>query len=374
MRILIVTKYYHPVIGGVETLVRTLAERYVAAGHQCTVLCMDPEKDSDDVLHGVRVVRFRRSGISRTGLVPGMWRWLVENNVKDGFDIVNVNNYHIPLALEAAFFCHTRGIHFVLTSHYHGRGHTPQRNLLFQLYGLVAKEMMAWSERVICVSEYERSLVVRDFPFVKDKITIVPNGGKDLPSIRVDRQRDRVLFVGRLMKYKGVDHLLRAIGLLSAKGVHVSLHIVGSGPEKEALKALASELGVADRVEWLEGLNEEQLQAEYLSAAVFVLLSSAEAYGLVVAEALNSGTPCIVAKTSALTEFASEPGCFGVDYPPNIQEVADYIEKAMNGGVKVGPFSDKLITWDQVTSRYLGIYQEVLSSHHAEGRPPQLQM
>ena len=58
MRILIVTKYYHPVIGGVETLVRTLAERYVAAGHQCTVLCMDPEKDSDDVLHGVRVVRF----------------------------------------------------------------------------------------------------------------------------------------------------------------------------------------------------------------------------------------------------------------------------------------------------------------------------
>jgi len=51
------------------------------------------------------------------------------------------------------------------------------------------------------------------------------------------------------MKYKGVDHLLRAIGLLSAKGVHVSLHIVGSGPEKDALKALASELGVADRVE-----------------------------------------------------------------------------------------------------------------------------
>jgi len=89
-----------------------------------------------------------------------------------GSDIVNVNNYHIPLALEAAFFCHTRGIPFVLTSHYHGRGHTAQRNLLFQLYGLVAKEMMAWSERVICVSEYERSLVVRDFPFVKDKITI----------------------------------------------------------------------------------------------------------------------------------------------------------------------------------------------------------
>ena len=69
MRILVVTKYYHPVVGGVETLVRTLAERHVQAGHQCTVLCMDPEKDSDEMIRkGYRVVSTEERQVPAFGM------------------------------------------------------------------------------------------------------------------------------------------------------------------------------------------------------------------------------------------------------------------------------------------------------------------
>ena len=87
-----------------------------------------------------------------------------------------------------------------------------------------------------------------------------------------------------------------------------------------------------------------------------MLLSKNENYGITVAEALALGTPVIVTKHSALREFLSEPGCFGVDYPPNPREVAELILKIVNSDVKVGPFSRKIRTWEEVVKDYEEIY------------------
>jgi glycosyltransferase involved in cell wall biosynthesis len=364
MRILVVTKYYHPVIGGVETLVRTLAERYVLSGHECTVVCMDPFKDSDEVLNGVRVVRFHRHGHARSGIHLGIWQWLTKNAKADQYDIVNVHNFHTPQALMAAYYCHTQGLPFVFTTHYHGHGQNKMRDVLFQIYRKYGSNIYQWTERTICVSNFEKTLVQQDFHVPDESIVIVPNGGRDYRKVDVPREGS-ILYVGRLMKYKGVDHILSAMAVLKGQGKTVNLRIVGSGPEKDPLVKSAQQLGIDGQVEWLEGISEEQLNIEYHKAGVLVLLSALEAYGLVVAEALKSGTPCIVAKTSALTEFTSEPGCFGVEYPPDANEVAVLIEKATGGGIKVGPLSDKMISWQQVSERYLDIYRVAIEGHRA---------
>jgi glycosyltransferase involved in cell wall biosynthesis len=365
LRILVVTKYYHPMIGGVETLVKTLSERYVVLGHQCTVLCMDPYRDGDEVINGVRVVRFHRRGLSRSGLDPGIWRWMSKNDISKNFDIVNIHNFHAPLALQTAFFCHTRNVPFVFTTHYHGCGQTPSRNLLFRFYRIPGKKIFDWCEVAICVSTFEMNLVKRDFVVPESRLTLIPNGGKDYPNIDTVRRKDLILYVGRLVEYKGIDHIIKALGMLKNEDVDFRLRIVGSGPDRERLRALAEGLNISDRVEWLEDISENLLNEEYRSATVLVLLSSKEAYGLVVAEALACGTPCIVARTSALTEFTIEPGCFGVDYPPNDREVADLIKMIKSGNVKVGPFSEKIISWKQVTDRYLGAYEMVVADRRA---------
>ncbi len=97
--------------------------------------------------------------------------------------------------------------------------------------------------------------------------------------------------------------------------------VVGSGPAEQELKTLARRLGVEPQVTWLGDVGEDELNREYRSAGVLVLLSAAEAYGLAVAEALSCGTPAVVAKKEALVEFLDEPGCVGVDYPPRAEEV-----------------------------------------------------
>jgi glycosyltransferase involved in cell wall biosynthesis len=364
MRILVVTKYYHPVIGGVETLVRTLAESHVRAGHQCTVVCMDLSKDSDEVINGVRVIRFHRQGLARSGIHLGVRDWLMANATPDQFDIVNIHNFHSPQALMAAFYCRAQGLPFVFTTHYHGHGQNRKRDLLFRVYRVYGGNIYNWSEKNICVSNFEKELVQNDFDLPEDSLVIVPNGGRDFQKVDVPRE-DSILYVGRLVKYKGVDHILSAMSVLLGQGKTVQLRVVGSGPEKESLVRTAHELGLDGQIEWLEGISEEQLNIEYHRAGVLVLLSALEAYGLVIAEALKSGTPCIVAKTSALTEFTSEPGCFGVDFPPDAAEVAALIDKAIGGSVKVGPLSDKLISWRQVSDRYLDIYGAAIDRFQA---------
>jgi glycosyltransferase involved in cell wall biosynthesis len=82
-----------------------------------------------------------------------------------------------------------------------------------------------------------------------------------------------------------------------------------------------------------------------------------ESYGLVVAESLAHGTPCIVSKTSALTEFLNEPGCFGVDYPPDDEALAKLILDVSASEVEVSNLSRKVRVWDEVAEDYVRVYR-----------------
>ena len=123
---------------------------------------------------------------------------------------------------------------------------------------------------------------------------------------------------------------------------------------------LAEELGIGGHITWKESLSTQDLVNEFSEADVFLLLSTSEAYGIAVAEALSVGTPCIVADTTGLREFAEEPGCFVVESPPNPQKVAQLILHICENEIKVGPFSNKIRTWEQVVREYEAVYRNLV--------------
>ena len=102
-------------------------------------------------------------------------------------------------------------------------------------------------------------------------------------------------------------------------------------------------------------LSREELIRKYAEADVFVLLSKHEAYGIAVAEALASRTPCVVAKTSALAEWVDDKNVFGINYPPNISELAELIRKASKA--EVGDV--RIPSWDEVAERIEKLYFEL---------------
>jgi glycosyltransferase involved in cell wall biosynthesis len=363
MRILVLTKFYHPRIGGVETTVKLLSENFVGRGHEVTVVCMDHELRGEETINGVKVVRLPSDTKLLAGVNRSIWRYLTANVRTGDFDVVHVHSYHILLSMEGALLFKMRGIPYVFSGHYHGKGHTPFRDLLFKAYHPMGALVLRRAERIFCVSKCEMALLTRDFKDLEDRITVIPSGIKDFPKIDVKRDPDRLLYIGRLMAYKGVDAVITALAELRSRGRTFKLHVVGQGPHEAALRSLVDRTEMSDLVTFLGDVPEDRINREYREAGLFVLLSGAEAYGLVVAEALSCGTPCLVSKEEALVEFLDEPGVFGVDFPPNPVAVANQIMEISNhlDQIKVGPFSDKIAPWSTIADLYLQEYERCIA-------------
>jgi len=126
-------------------------------------------------------------------------------------------------------------------------------------------------------------------------------------------ERPVVLFVGRLIYYKGADVLVRAMAEVDA-----DLVMVGSGPLRAELDALVESLGIAHRVRFTDPVGDDDLAAWYHVADVFCLPSVArsEAFGLVQLEAHAAGTPVVSTRLTTGVPFVNQHGVTGLTVPP----------------------------------------------------------
>lgn len=114
-----------------------------------------------------------------------------------------------------------------------------------------------------------------------------------------------MLGIGHLERRKNVAVVLDALALEPSLP---DLVWIGRGPERARLDTLARELGVAARVTFLDGADDEDLARSYARAACVVLPSLLEGFGLVAAEALRAGAPLVHARAGALPEVAGGHG------------------------------------------------------------------
>jgi len=343
MRIIQVTPRYPPRTGGVETHVKELSERLVNRGHDVTVLTAD---DGDDVQtqesrNGVEVLRHR--GFAPSGafhIAPGILSTLFGTDA----DIVHAHNYHsFPLLFAAVA---ARDARFIASPHYHGGSASSFRDRLLSVYRPVGGWALHRAAELIAVSDWERDQLADDF---RTDARVVPNGvdiGRFRDAEPRVRERPYLLTVGRLEVYKGVQHVIRALPHLP----EYDLLVAGSGPHRESLERLAETVGIADRVTFLGYVDDNDLPALYAGAEAYVTMSSFEAYGMTVAEALAAETPCVVRKKAALADWLDRSGCIGVDRL-SPKEVASSIETA----VGVTEFASP-ISWEEMTDRVQRIY------------------
>jgi glycosyltransferase involved in cell wall biosynthesis len=142
-------------------------------------------------------------------------------------------------------------------------------------------------------------------------IATMPQVGVDLSHFdRALRRQGDVLeigYVGRMVNEKGGDILLRAFATVAKAHEPVRLVLAGNGPEREAWRALSHELGIADRVTWLDVVPHDQVPILMARLGVLVLPSRSmpwwkEQFGLVLAQAMSMGIPVVGARSGAIPE------------------------------------------------------------------------
>lgn len=123
-----------------------------------------------------------------------------------------------------------------------------------------------------------------------------------------------VAVAGRLAREKGVDDLLRAVARIAAQGHPLRACVLGDGPERARLEALARELGIAGRVDWRGHVAPDELDAALAAAWALVAPSRwAEPLGLGVIEAIVRGVPVVASAHGGHRETVEE-GVTGLLY------------------------------------------------------------
>lgn len=369
MRILTINHSEITEIGGVNKNVRRLSEELQKRGHQCTVLQLnDGNLAKEQYLQGVHVIRIK-SRISRYAydFNFSLLHFLAQHLGEIDPDIIHVHHYRSLLTPEVLLLLRSRGYPIVFTPHYERLGHnTLAGTYLFTFYRKATKQMLLWPDKVVANTEYTKKLLVEDFELKAEKIAVIPHGVERIEprnKERIKRSANaeiNLLSAGYLDEKKGIQYMLHALRELRNEGHRARLTIIGKGGFKPTLQRVARECYVGDLISWEEPVSQDELYQKLADADIFFLLSREESYGIVVAEALAMGAPSIVSNTTALAEFTKEPGCFGIDYPPNPKELSDLVLRICTDDVQVGPFSDKIRTWENVVVNYEQLYQRII--------------
>lgn len=200
-------------------------------------------------------------------------------------------------------------------------------------YNFLERRALLGAHRILCVSEYTRSQMLRFLPSLDpDRLIVVPNSLDPdfaIPQPPVPREGGgpRILSVGRLTTadtYKGFDTLIEAMPLVRSRLPGATLRIVGGGNDVARLQALALAHGGPGAIDLLGRIDDEQLRQEYARCDFFALPSRKEGFGLVYLEAMSFGKPCLAARAGGAPEVVNEDVGELVQYG-YLDEIADAI-------------------------------------------------
>lgn len=185
---------------------------------------------------------------------------------------------------------------------------------------------------VVCISHFCRSQLMIWTPIETwNRFHIVHCGVEPGSHAIVDHRGtgSRLLWVGRLAKLKGLRTLLEATAKLKGRRPELKLEIVGDGPDRDSLEALARTLGLEDHIRFLGYLSPPEVEARMREAGVFVMSSLAEGVPVVLMEALASGLPVVAPAIGGIGELV-EHGVSGFLTPASdVECLVERIEELL---------------------------------------------
>lgn len=374
-KICLVSDWYYPKIGGIESHIDYLSEHLASHGNEVHILTRKSQDSHHEVAEhdalkrqkGITIHRVKGHTVRRwSAVVDPRISWIVNDVLrKEKFELIHAHSIYSPLAMVTAYAAKTlRYIPTVATNHSLW-GKVWMRSLFQSLL----REEFTRLDALIAVSNAVREDTER---FCRNKpVFVIPNGvdcNKFFPdtSRREDIRRQLgfdgndvvIVTVGRLVARKKMSELVHIMHDLT-KRHNVKLLIVGDGPEKDKLAKLSRSLGISRHVRFTGYVSNP---FDYLNASdIFSLCSVDEALGISILEAMACELPVVVKNVNGIRDILS--GNNGLPPAQNAVDIKNNLEFLITDEgqrSKLAKNNRKHVlsnfAWDVVCKRTMNVY------------------
>jgi glycosyltransferase involved in cell wall biosynthesis len=297
--------------------------------------------------------------------------WIAQ---KRKVDLVHAH-WSIPQGLSALFLRRLFGIPCVISLH--GS----------DVYGLGAPLVRSLNAKVILganvctANSFATAKIARNLSGRED-IQIIPMGvdveffrqtaGREALHCGLGREGKTILYAGRLIEWKGVEYLIKALPEVIEKHPEANLVVVGSGPCKKDLLSVTETLNLQDKVTFLDAVSQEELVRYYSMADVFVLPSivneegETEGLGVVLLEAMACGVPVIGSAVGGIPDIIEDQETGLLVRQKDPEDLAEKINKVLADTELSQRLSEmgrgfvrKHFSWSVIAKSYLELFRSV---------------
>jgi glycosyltransferase involved in cell wall biosynthesis len=360
IRVLIVTARFFPDLGGVETHVHEVTRRLAKrSDFDLTVVTTDrsgalPVKE---IFEGFTVLRCRSYPRYRDYYFsPDLYRLILDGN----YDVIHCQGVHTAVPVLAMIAAIRKRVPYTVTLHTGGHS-SHLRHSLRNLQWQVLAPLLRRAEVVVAVSRFEQQIFQRICHIDSSRFRVIHNGG-DLPvgSSREEPIHSRIVSSGRLERYKGHQHVIKALPIVQQSKPDATLKILGAGPYESKLRALIKTLDIENSVtiEYIPPDDRKRMTKALSDAAVFAMLSEYEAHPVAVMEALTLGIPVVGSETAGISDLIEDGLVRGVPKNASPATIAQALVTALGSRGTSGPRT--LPTWDTAAAGIAQIYLDAL--------------
>lgn len=386
--------------GGQNIYVAAVARNLAARGHSVDIFTRRERQDDAEVVDWLPRVRVINVPVGPPNYVPKEemlpvmpeFAAFVERfAANERYDVVHANFFMSGLV--ALHLKQSLGVPFVITFHALGlvrRFHQGAADGFPQRRIAIEQEIVQEADAIIAECPEDRRHLVTLYDAEPSKIAVIPCGfsGEEFWPIAPAFARRALglpadvpvlLSVGRLVPRKGVDNVIRGLGVLRNRfGVPAELLVIGgnsdiadsgSTPEIGRLRAIAEAEGVADSVTFTGRRSRELLKLYYSAADAFITTPWYEPFGITPVEAMACGTPVVGSSVGGI-KYSVLDRRTGFLIPPRDPEaLATRLQEICYSRRLAERFSRSsvqrayaLFQWESVTARIVGLYAEVQQS------------
>jgi len=367
MKIVQVSSYYPPHLGGLENVAKEISERLAKKSHQVEVFTSDigcPKEEQLKSTKNLKIHYLKSKEFAHTPIIPSLYKELMKIS-QDSIIHVHTAQAYVPEKVDK--MCKKRKMTYIAQVHGDAEPSSWIGKIILGPYkAIFLKKFLKNAKKVLVLTEGYKELIHKKYSIDKNKIIVIPNGVGEEFFIK-NKSKNKIshlLFVGRISIEKNLPRLIESVNLCKSKFI---LDIVGDGELLNLAKKLVKQKNLKNIIFHRRKTGKDLINF-YKNSDAFISTSNGEAFPLTILEAMASKLPIIASDVKGNHEVVKNVGI--LVNPPTPENFAKQIDNLFLDKLLCTKLSKQSLqfaknhNWNKIIEQTEQVYKEVLDENN----------